>query len=443
MSDSSDSARSRKIESVQSGRGSGAVRRAMVLLAGLTLGFACVDLTPPPEVVQYRNGLSSGGGVGNNGGDGDGGIRDTGGSLGTGGAGGDGATDAGGAVGVGGKTSAGGGGATGAGGAVGVGGKTGAGGSTIPTDARGVAGTDGSAIPDIVLGSGGAVGTGGSVGQDGAAHPGTGGRNMDASPGKGGATPDAPIGTGGVAGSGGLVSTGGAVGTGGTTAGTGGATVTGGATGSGGATEAGGATGYSCANAIVPASGVVTDFSDWDATTSRWGSGTLTGNIYQYAGSGATMNTAQVEGTPKGLHLTGKVPSIGYGGGGLTFLSCTTVASFTKVQFDVYGSAPNCAVELQLQTFDQRPTDQSPPGGCLLTDAGSGCFTFPVMKQVVSLSTAVAAPGRTVSATLASLTNWSTSAAGQIVGLQWQFTRGSSSSDCTVDATFTNIKFVP
>jgi hypothetical protein len=415
MVNSSPSARNRRIESAQSCGKRGSVRRALVLLWGLTLGVACVDLTPPPEVLKYRNSLNSGGAVGTTGGAGEGGGVGAGGAIG--------------------------GGATGTAGATGVAGMTGAGGSPIQPDAHGVGGSAGGAIPDVALGSGGAAGSGGAVVQDGAAGgaTGVGGNKMDASPGAGGSTPDAPVGTGGVlgtggVGSGGKVGTGGVVGSGGTTAGTGGASGTGGAPGTGGAT------GYSCASAIVPASGVVTNFSDWNATTSKWGSGTLTGNIYQYAGSGATINTAKVEGTPPGLHLTGTVPSANYGGGGLTFLSCVTVASYTKVQFDVYGSSPNCAIELQLQTFDQRPADQTPPGGCK-ADGGTSCFNFPLMSKVVDLSTTVTTP-KTVSATLASFTNWTAAAAGQIVGMQWQFTLSSGSS-CTVNATFTNIKFVP
>jgi hypothetical protein len=409
MPDSNFPPRSRGIERLQSRGESTSARRALMLLSGFTLGLACVDLTPPPNLVKYRSGgfSSTGGDIGTSGGTGGGGNVSTGGSLGTGGAVG--------------------GGAIGSGGVTGGGGMTGAGGITALPDAHEVAGRDGGTNPDVALGSGGAVGTGGSVGRGGATDAGgatgTGGKKMDASPGTGGSTPDAATATGGV------------VGTGGKTV------VTGGTTGTGGAAGAGGTTGYKCANAIVPTSGVVTNFSDWNATTGNWGSGALTGNVYQYAGTGATMNTAKVEGTPKGLHLTGTVPSGYYAGGGLTFLSCVTVSSFTKVQFDVYGSSPSCAIELQLQTFDQRPVEQTPPGGCK-ADGGAGCFAFPVMRQVVDLSTAVAAPGRTVSATLASLTNWSTTAAGQIVGIQWQFTH-SSGGACAVDATFTNIKFVP
>jgi hypothetical protein len=164
------------------------------------------------------------------------------------------------------------------------------------------------------------------------------------------------------------------------------------------------------------------------------------GNIYQYGGTSATMNAAKVEGSPAGLHISGSMPASGYGGGGLTFFSCVTVASFTRVSFDVYGSAPGCSLELQLQTYDQRPVDQTPPGGCK-TDGGSSCFNFPAKSQIANLATAVAAPGTRVTTTLSTFTNWATTAAGQIVGLQWQFT--SSGGTCTPNATFTNIRFLP
>jgi hypothetical protein len=254
------------------------------------------------------------------------------------------------------------------------------------------------------------------------------------------------MGTGGVVGSGGIQTTGGTpgsggiVGSGGSAVATGGKPDSGGTTGSGGATATGGVAAFNCANAIVPANGSITDFTDWNATTNRWGSGALTGNIYQYGGTSATMNSAKVEGSPAGLHISGSIPASGYGGGGLTFSSCVTVASFTKVSFAIYGSAAGCAIELQLQTYDQRPVDQTPPGGCK-SDGGSACFGFPAKSQIVSLPSAVAAPGTSVSATLSTFTNWSTAAAGQIVGLQWQFT--STGGTCTPNATVTNIKFAP
>ena len=184
--------------------------------------------------------------------------------------------------------------------------------------------------------------------------------------------------------------------------------------------------------------GVITGFTAWNASTSTWGSGTLTGTIFQYAGAGATINTAKVEGSPPGLHLTGSVQSSngGYGGGGLKFFSCVTVASFTKISMDVYGSAAGCAIELQLQIYDQRPAEQSPPGGCK-SDGGATCYNFPAKANFMSPPNS--ATPTTVSTTLSSLSNWSTVPAGQIVGVQWQFT--APGGTCTPNVTFTNIKF--
>jgi hypothetical protein len=218
---------------------------------------------------------------------------------------------------------------------------------------------------------------------------------------------------------------------------------TGGSVGTGGAVGTGGVASYNCSAAIVPAngtSGMVTDFSDYNEATGHWGkSSGIFGSIYSYAGTSATMNAAKVEGTPKGLHLAGSVPANSYAGGGLTFLACATVASFTQIQFSVYGNTANCAVELQVQTFDQRPTDQTPPGGC-----ASNCFNFPVLKQIIDLSTAVAASSpKTVVKSLSSFSNWSSTNAAEVVGLQWQFTRASSSGTCTADVTVTEAKFLP
>jgi len=367
-------------------------------MVGLCAASACVDLTPPPEVVNYRNGLGKGGDHAG-----------------------------GGAVGSGGEVAGAGGGGAGGNGPAGFGGESGTSGS-LPAGGGGV---------DAPQGNGGASG-GGSSGRDAATTTGGhGGSPTDASS-AGTEGSDAPLGGGGVPGSGGAQSMGGTISSGGI-AGSGGVRGTGGVLGSGGATATGGAAVYHCASAVGPTNGVITDFADWDAVTGRWGTGALTGNVYPYGGTGTTMN-AKVEGNPTGLHITGSIPSGGYGGGGLTFLSCLTVASFTKVSFDVYGSAAGCAIELQLQTYDQRPVDQTPAGACK-NDGGSDCYKFPAKSQVVNLTNAVSAPGTTVSVTLSSFANWSTAAAGQMVGMQWQFT--SSGGACTPNATFTNIKFLP
>ena len=405
--------------------------RALLLLAPLTLGLACVDLTPPKELVAYLAGDAAA-------------VSGTGGDPGIGLGGASGAAGAGGGVGAGGITGVGGGSVVGG---SGTGGAPGTGGAIHPDAAGGTAGADAGTTRDTPIGSGGTSGSDGSTDTDSPIGPGgitgTGGTVQEDAPngtggkvGTGGAGPDVPPGTGGKVGTGGIVGTGGKVGTGGAGtggAGTGGAPGTGGA-GTGGAPGTGGATGYTCASPIVPASGYVTNFTDWNSTTARWGTGTLIGTIAAYASTNpaATM-TATVAGTPPGLHLAGSVTSTGYAGGILTFLSCVTTASFTKVLFDVYGSAAGCTIDLQLETFDQRPSNQSPPGGC---DPAGTCYTFPHKSAVVDSTTLTTTP-KTVTTTLNTMTNWTAAEGAQIVGVRWQFT----GSNCTLGATFTNIKF--
>jgi hypothetical protein len=237
-------------------------------------------------------------------------------------------------------------------------------------------------------------------------------------------------------GSGGTTSTGGA-GNGGTTGG-------GGAIGTGGTTTAGSTTtaGLNCASPVVPANvsnGGVTDFTDYTAQ-GKWGSSTgLYGAVYAYPGTkGSTLKSA-VEGTPKGLHLTGSVMANDYSGGGLSFYVCATVASFTQVRFDIVGTSPGCDLELQIQTFDQRPTTQTPAGGC--NSATTSCYGFPVVKKVAVPS----ATSATITTPLASFSTWSATNAAQVVGLQWQFTGTlldpDASVGCPIDVTITNIKF--
>lgn len=184
----------------------------------------------------------------------------------------------------------------------------------------------------------------------------------------------------------------------------------------------------------------MTDFSDYSTTTGKWGSPTgIYGAIYSYGGANtSTTMKATVEGTPKGLHLTGSVMSSDWGGGGVSFNVCSTVASFTQVQFSLVGTSPGCDLELQIQTFDQRPTTQVPAGGCT-----ANCYGFPVVKKVAVPS----ATSATITTPLSSFSNWSTANANQVVGLQWQFTGTQLDPDagvgCPIDVTIGNIKFLP
>jgi len=388
--------------------------RALLVAGALSLGVACVDLTPPESVQEYARG-ASGGSVS--------------------------APGTGGVIGVGGSS------AVGAGGFSGVGGDMGLGGATGSPDAN--------IEPDAPLGTGGLAGAGGGPGLDG---PNGGG-------GAGGTTADVALGSGGsisgnggtsadaLADAGGLVGTGGKVGTGG--AGTGGVVGTGGAgtggAGSGGRVGTGGAgtggavgTGGSsavlnCAAAIVPANsgtnGLVTNFSDWNATTKVWGSASnLNGTIFGYTDTANASTTMTGTATTAGLHLTGTVGT--WAGGGLTFLECATVASFTQVRFTIANAtASSCAVEFQLQTFDKRPMEQVPAGGCK-ADGGT-CFGFPAKGAIVSLSSTFGATA--VTSALSGFSGWSTANANQVVGVQWQFT----GSSCPINVTISSVQFLP
>ncbi|HVV50347.1 MAG TPA: hypothetical protein VHO06_11850 [Polyangia bacterium] len=213
-----------------------------------------------------------------------------------------------------------------------------------------------------------------------------------------------------------------------------------------------------CAAPVTPGNGTsggVTDFSDYSTSTGKWGNTQgLYGAIYGYGGptSGSSIS-ASVDATNKDLHGVGMVASGGYGGIGLSYCACSTVTAFTQVSFTVAGSWPGCDLQMQIKTFDQTPTGQTPMGGC---DA-SACYNYPA-----SLMVAQGSPSpMTVTVPLSSFSNWSDANAAQVVGLQWQWTShvnlpdggldagptdaavDAASSPCAVDATVTNIKFLP
>ena len=106
------------------------------------------------------------------------------------------------------------------------------------------------------------------------------------------------------------------------------------------------------------------------------------------------------------------------------------------------GTASACDLELQVQTFDQRPTTQTPPGGC---DSSAGsCYGYPVTKKIGTPSSTAT----TITLTLADFSKWSTANAKQVVGLQWQVTVSTASAtddaalpSCTADFTIDDIKF--
>ena len=209
-----------------------------------------------------------------------------------------------------------------------------------------------------------------------------------------------------------------------------------------------------CAAPVTPSnvtSGGVTDFSDWNINTGKWGNmQSLYGAIYGYAGPSGNASTmsGSVDANNKDLHGIGSVASGGYAGIGLSYCACSTVTAFSQVQFTVSGSWTGCDLQMQIKTFDETPTGQSPPGGC----TASSCYNYPVALTVAA--SPVSTP-TTVTIPLANFSNWSATNAAQVVGLQWQWTYSGPAAPadggvdagapaaCPIDATVTNIKFLP
>jgi glucuronoarabinoxylan endo-1,4-beta-xylanase len=202
--------------------------------------------------------------------------------------------------------------------------------------------------------------------------------------------------------------------------------------------------GLDCSSAIVPnnlGNGGVTDFSDWNSNT--WGSsGSLSGYRYPYAGPKGSSMSATPDSSAKNMRIKGTVMPGDYGGAGLSFLACVTVESFSKIEFNLSGSAPGCDMELQIKTFEQQPIDQNPAGGCY-QDASASCYRFPAVSKVAVPSTDVT----TVTTPLDSFSGWGADKATQVVGLQWHFTGSNLDPDagagCPIDVTVSDIKFVP
>jgi len=325
------------------------------------------------------------------------------------------------------------------------------GGSPMPGD--GGSQDTGGAPTETVGGSGGVVSkedatvpSGGGASETGGVPSGGGATILDAQAATGGQTMaggsrlDAPIATGGIRATGGRVATGGAtivdapqakdtlIATGGLSLATGGTVIP-----------------YNCATPLALTGGTVTNFSDWNSATSTWGNRSrLSGGLFQYQAAGATINPLKVEGTPLGIHITGTIPS-GYGGVVLRFDQCTNVSANIAVGFDIYGKAKGCRWEVIIQNWDQRPVDETPPGGCL-QDAGTACYKSPGVFPNLDLQTDIpsTAPASVVKL-YSTFSNWTAAKATQVIGLQWQFTSLTANptieNTCTIDVTIGNIRF--
>lgn len=193
--------------------------------------------------------------------------------------------------------------------------------------------------------------------------------------------------------------------------------------------------------------GHVTDFScrEWNTGAGKWCSGTdgYHGSTFSFKGNAPTdTNAISVNTTDGSLRLSLTVAQGSYGGGGLAFEGgCVDASEFTGVEFSVAvasGDITGCTYQLQLQTFEQRPMTQNPPGGCDLNT--TSCYGFPARASLPTPSTDITMP-TLVSIPFSSFSASVMPAPAQIVGLQWQV--NSSSGACTVELRIDDIRFIP
>jgi len=192
--------------------------------------------------------------------------------------------------------------------------------------------------------------------------------------------------------------------------------------------------------------GHISDFSsrEWNNTAGKWCNASgFHGSLYSYTNSTnfpQDTHSQKVDPNDASLHFAFMVSAGQYGGGGLAFEGgCLDVSAFTGVQFSVAvvsGSLASCPLQLQLQTFEQRPTSPFPGGGC--DQSTTSCYSFPAATGLPAISTDPANP-TVVSLPFSSFSKI-TGALTQVVGLQWQV---NAQGACTVEIKIDDVGFIP
>jgi hypothetical protein len=214
---------------------------------------------------------------------------------------------------------------------------------------------------------------------------------------------------------------------------------------------------FECDLAVVPldcaapfrppaGEGHVVNFSyrEWSSAQGKWcNENGMHGAIFSFKGNAPDdSNSISVNSMDGSLRLSLSVSSGSYGGGGLAFeAGCTDVSAFTGVQFTVAiasGSLTGCSYQLQLQTFEQRPTTQNPPGACDLSIMS--CYGFPAAASLPAPSTDPTMP-TLVTIPFSSFGASVMPAPAQVVGLQWQV--NASTGSCVVELRIDDVAFIP
>jgi len=197
----------------------------------------------------------------------------------------------------------------------------------------------------------------------------------------------------------------------------------------------------------LPADGHVTDFStrEWSSAAGKWcNEGGMHGSIFSFKGNGANdSNAISVNTTDSSLRLALTVSSGSYGDSGIAFeAGCVDASAFSGLQFSIAvasGSLSGCAYQIQLQTFEQRPTSQNPPGGCDINT--TSCYSFPYVRSNLPAASTDPTMPTLVSLPFSMFSASTMPAPAQIVGLQWQV--NSTSGQCTVELRLDDVGFIP
>jgi len=288
--------------------------------------------------------------------------------------------------------------------------------------------------------AGGSIATGGVPSTGGAVHTGGLGTGGGSAP-TGGAMTGGAM-TGGAGPSTGGAATGGAA-TGGATGGavaTGGATPTGGVA-TGGTPGTGGSSGavIDCASPTPPSGGLLSDLSAYDPTTYHWTSSNgLTGTYFVYHGGTGSTAAADVgfTSTTHNLHFTGSLPVGTYAGTGIVFDRCQSFSGASKLRFSFTGTN-TCWLELQIQTFSQRPNTANPAGSC--SPDGGTCGYNIVATKIWTPSNVATSP---LTVPFTALANWSSTYVNQVVGVQWQITN-QGGTPCSADLRLDDVQILP
>jgi len=160
-------------------------------------------------------------------------------------------------------------------------------------------------------------------------------------------------------------------------------------------------------------------------------------------GSGST-SAAVVDTTvaARNLKLNFTVTAGQFAGGGLTFDSCVNAAAFSGVQFTAavsMGSLTGCALQVQVQTLDERPSTATMPSGGTCNSSTTTCYSYPAY----AISTTISATPMTITAPFTMFTGGTGNPIRtQVVGLQWQANSMSGTGTCTVELRIDDIKFM-